>query len=404
MWINFFLGVFSGICIFFLVLPFLGVVLSRFAREKISDEVEKDYDFACIITAYQHIYITKPLVESLLQQNHQKYHIYLVADDCAGANYDLVHPQLKVLFPNPALKLKAKSIIYAVERYVRQHDFTVIFDADNLAHPDFLSHINTYANQGFVAIQGQRTAKNLNTTYARLDSLGEFYKNYVDRYVPYLLGSSSVIAGSGMAVQTSHYKNYLYGNEIQQGQHLWKKMLQEDKILQNHLLRQNLTIAFAKVAIVYDEKVTTGKAVETQRSRWLYSYFQNIRNASHILWLGLKNFSFNQFWFGLVTIAPPMFILFGVSLMLAIFSIWASPLVGIFLIVAILVFGANVLWCLYLSDAPKSIWAAIWAIPFFIFRQFLGLFKMRNPNKFFTHSETKENLSVDDILDRSKKD
>ena len=69
-----------------------------------------------------------------------------------------------------------------------------------------------------------------------------------------------------MAVEAELYKAYLYGEDIQKGKHLWKKMLQEDKILQNFLLRKKEKIVFAKDAIVYDEKVTEANQVETQRS------------------------------------------------------------------------------------------------------------------------------------------
>lgn len=61
-----------------------------------------------------------------------------------------------------------------------------------------------------------------------------------------------------MATETNLYKAYLASPEIEQGQHQWKKMLQEDKILQNFILRQGGTIAYARKALVYDEKVDTG--------------------------------------------------------------------------------------------------------------------------------------------------
>ena len=244
--------------------------------------------------------LPKGLVQSLVKQPYSNFHIYLVADNCDISSWDIQHEKLTVFRPEPALNLKAKSIIHAMNNYVRKHDYTVVFDADNLAHPNFLTEINKYANAGHRSIQGQRTAKNLDTTYACLDSLGEFYKNYIERYATYLIGSSAVISGSGMAVETDLYRAYLDSPEIEQGKHQWKKMLQEDKILQNFLLRKNEDIAYAWNAIIYDEKVTTGDAVETQRSRWLFSYFQNLPNSIGIIRRGITNFSFNQlfFWFG----------------------------------------------------------------------------------------------------------
>ena len=383
---------------FFLVFPFLTVFLSRFKQESLKrKEQPKEFDFACIITAYKNSEITKPLVESLLKQVHPNFHIYVVADACEPVDYGVESDQLTVLFPEKALNLKAKSIIHGVEHFVRQPDYIVILDADNLAHPNFLSEINLYANNGHRSIQGQRTAKNLDTIIACADSTGEFYKNYVERYVPYMLGSSSVISGSGMAVETELYKSYLYGKEIQEGKHLWKKMLQEDKILQNFLLSRKEKIVYAKEAIIYDEKVTEAKQVETQRSRWLYSYFQNLPNSSGLIAKGIKNANWNQFLFGLVTIAPPLFILLFTALALVGIGFFFNPIYSVILLFGLSIFASTILWTLYLSKVPASIWKAIWGLPIFVLKQMTALFKMSDPNKNFKHSEHTRTVKIDDV-------
>ena len=393
----------SLLVIGFLVFPFMENLLALFFTEKMEEkpEMSTNADFACIITAYQNVAITKALVESLLQQTYSKFVIYLVADDCKLDNWNLTHTQLRVLQPIPALNLKAKSIIYAVEHFQRAHNYVVIFDADNVAHPKFLEEINRYVLHGHEAIQGQRTAKNLDTTYACVDAIGEFYKNYVERYLPFRLGSSSVISGSGMAIETELYKSYLYGPEIQQGKDKWKKMLQEDKILQNHILLKNQRIVFAREAIVYDEKVNTGQAVETQRSRWLYSYFQNIPNARKILWEGIKNGSFNQLWFGIITIAPPLFIQVFLALGLGFLGLWIAPLWSLGLLAALLIFAGNIFLVLYLSRVPRVVWRSLKGVPLFVFRQVLALLKMKNPNKNFKHSDHHQYISIDEIMNNN---
>ena len=388
----------SGIILFFLIFPFLTVLFSQFTKEKIAEkDGGKQVDFACIITAYKNSEITKPLVESLLKQQYPNFHIYVVADACDPIDYGIEAEQLTVLFPSPALKLKAKSIIYAVEQFVRPHEYITILDADNLVHPNFLFELNKYTNNGHRSIQGQRTAKNLDTVYACADATGEFYKNYIERYVPYLIGSSSVISGSGMAVEAELYKSYLYGKEIQEGQHLWKKMLQEDKILQNFLLRRQEKIVFAKDAIVYDEKVTEGKQVETQRSRWLYSYFQNLPNSSGLIVRGIKNLNWNQFLFGLITIAPPLFILLFLAMGLTLVGAFINPIYSAIMIGGLMTFVWTIFWTLYLSKAPTAIWKALWGIPLFIAKQFAALFKMSDPNKNFKHSEHTRTVKIEEV-------
>jgi len=302
------------------------------------------------------------------------------------------------LRPPEPLNLKAKSIIHAIENFRRDHGYIAVFDADNLAHPDFLAEINRYANAGFTCIQGQRTAKNLDTVYACADATGEFYKNYVERLLPYRLGSSAVISGSGMAVEAALYKAYLASPEIQQGKHLWKRMLQEDKILQNFILRENGRIAYAGDALVYDEKVTTARAVETQRSRWLFSYFQNLPNSIGLLRRGLLGLSFNQLMFGLITLSPPLFILLFGALALTVAGFFVVPWMAVTLVAAVAVFCANILLALYLSHAPAQVWKALWGLPLFIWNQVKALLKIGNPDRNFKHTEHTRSVNLEEVM------
>lgn len=394
----------SGILIFFLVFPFVMVLLSGIFKDRVKtikkgDADYQEVDYGCIITAYKNAEIAKPLIESLVStQKYNSLHVYLVADDCDVTGWDVNHDKLTLLNPQPALKLKAKSIIHAIENFVRPHEYIAVFDADNLAHPQFFNVINKYVNNGHRAVQGQRTAKNLDTVYACADATGEFYKNYVDRYLPYVLGSSAVISGSGMAVEAELYKSYLASPEIEQGKTQWKKMLQEDKILQNVLLRENERITYAWDAVVFDEKVVSGEQVETQRSRWLFSYFQNLPNSSSILLKGLFGLNWNKLLFGIVTISPPLFILLGISMLVGFLGLFINLTWGILLIGAIGIFAINILLTLYLSKAPKQIWSALWGLPLFVLNQFKGLLKMGNPNKNFKHSEHTRKVSIDEVL------
>ena len=414
--IKFIFTLLSLLLIVQLVYPFLTVLLARiFGKERLSQAgfpshavssshrltnhtTHNPTDFACVITAYRNAAIARPLVESLLRQTWPSHIVYLVADECPEVDFGLSDERFVLLKPAVPLRLKAKSIIHALENFRRPHDYVVILDADNLAHPQFLEEINRYVQAGHLCIQGQRTAKNLDTTYAALDSMGEHYKNYLERYVPYLLGGSAVISGSGMATRTDLYRAYLQSPEIQRGQHEWKKMLQEDKILQNFILHQGKKIAYARQAVVYDEKVDTGAAVETQRSRWLFSYFQNLPNSAGLLLRGLLRLNWNQFYFGFVTLALPMFIQAGLAGLLAFAGLFVAPGWSVALLAALLLFKLTILWVLKLDEAPQPVWDAVWQVPRFVWRQFTGLFKMRDPNKNFKHTEHRKYVSVDELV------
>jgi cellulose synthase/poly-beta-1,6-N-acetylglucosamine synthase-like glycosyltransferase len=390
-----------------LMLPFLTVVAERLSGKETLPPITTPAEplhYACIITAYRNAAIARPLVQSLLKQSYPHLHIYWVADECPQEfEPGITHAQLTFLRPDPPLRLKAKSIIYATERLVKRPDYIAIFDADNLAHPEFLAEINRYATAGYRSIQGQRTAKNTDQSFAAADALGEIYKNYIERYAPYRLGGSAVISGSGMAVATDLYLDYLNSSDIQQGKEQWKKMLQEDKILQNVLLRRNERIVYAWNAICYDEKVQSGDAVQTQRSRWLFSYFQNLPNTLGLLGQGLIKGRWNQFFFGLVTLSLPMFIQLAVAALLFLIGLLlVAPWASFGLAMAVVIFAGTVLWTLKLSDAPAQVWQALAKMPAFVGRQAMALIKMGNPNKNFKHTEHTKVVTVEELLDQAK--
>jgi cellulose synthase/poly-beta-1,6-N-acetylglucosamine synthase-like glycosyltransferase len=387
-----------------LLYPFATIALERvFGRPWLKRHGEyQAFDYGCIITAYRNAAIARPLVKSLLRQTYQgERTIYLVADECDAVDFsDIRDERFVLLRPEPALRLKVRSIRYAVDRFVRPHDYIVIFDADNVAHPEFLTEINRYAAAGFGCVQGQRTAKNLDTTYAALDSLGEHYKNYLERFVPFRLGGSAVISGSGMATESKLYRAYLDSDAIRHGQQQGKAMLQEDKILQNFLLRRNVRIAYSRRAVTYDEKVTSGDAVTTQRSRWLFSYFQNVPNALGLLFRGLVGLSWNRLYFGWVTLALPMFIQLGLAGLLAVTGLFVAPWMSVLLVLAMGIFAGTVLWSLRLDQAPEAVWKAVWQVPKFVVRQFKGLFKMSDPHKNFKPSEHNRYVSVEELTEK----
>jgi len=100
----------------------------------------------------------------------------------------------------------------------------------------------------------------------------------------------------------------------------------------------------------------------------------------------------------LITLAPPMFIqLFG-GLALAVIGVFVLPPMAVVLGVSVALFLANIFWVLYLSRVPAPIWKAIWGLPLFVVKQIFALFKMRDPNKNFKHTEHKVNVTIDEIL------
>lgn len=386
----------NSVIAFILVFPFVTVLCSLFVKEKRISNSIQETDFACVITAYQNAKIAIPLIDSFLRQNYTNYRIYLVADDCDLKDITFpVSEKLSVLKPEHKLGSKVKSFIHGIDHFTREHGAVLILDPDNLGHPDFLQELNKYFQAGYSAVQGKRLAKNLDSVYACIDATGELYFNYTLKYVPYLLRSSANIAGSGMAVKSPLFKDYLQNERI--AGHLHEVIVAEDKILQNDLVGKDVIIAFAKDALLYDEKVAKADQVVRQRSRWLNSYFENIRYASGLIFRGIGKFSMNQFLFGLLTIFPPMFLVVASSLFFVLADLIFFPTMSLVLIGAGLLFFLNFMLVLYLGKAPAAIWKNLYGIPAFVFYQIVALFKMKKANKDFLATTHTNYVSIDDM-------
>lgn len=396
------LQILSLIIIFWLSFPFITSLLAYIKGYSSPKRDPEESDFACVITVYNNLDIAVPLVESLLQQKYTNYEIYLVADKVADKNFPLSHPRLHVHYPDEPLNSKVMSIKRAMELFVRKHAFVAIFDPDNLAHPDFLAEINAFHMAGYRTVQGKRTAKNLDTAYAALDAMGEYYYDYTVRRVPFVLGSSSTIAGSGMSIAHDIYEKNI-AKEV--AQFMEKGLVvSEDKSLQMELVDTGVRIAYADNAILFDEKVSTSEQVSRQRTRWLNSYFRHTLDVLVLLIKGIFSGSWNRTLFSLTILMPPMIILAGGSIFLILVNLIFQPVWACALIGALLLFALTFMIALQLNRAPSEIWKAIPLIPLFAIRQILSLLKIRKANKDYMATSHSYFKGFDEVWEKRKKD
>lgn len=385
------------IVLFFLLFPFLSVLLSLlFRKPRLRNNLSKKHDFALIITAYKETEICLPLVDSLLKQNYDNYLIYLVADECDVSKLKFDSDKVIVLCPPSKLGSKIKSILYAIKYFKRSHEYITVFDPDNLAHPKFLGVTNRFLNTGYKAVQGRRAPKNLDSIYACLDAMSEYYYNYLVKFLPYKIRSSSTIAGSGMTIETRMYLDNLKKLEEQNSK--GGVIVAEDKILQADLVEEGNIIAFARDAIVYDEKVSTASQVERQRTRWINSYFLYARTAARIMFKGLFSFNWNKMYFGLSTLIPPLFILILTTCLFTLFNLFYNKPMFFIWVGAFCVFNANIFLVLALSKVEPQIWKSVWGIPLFMFNQILALLRIKRSNKEFMETAHTQYRTIEEVL------
>lgn len=359
-----------------------------FERKKVL--TDKQFEFGIIITAHQETRFIIPLVDSILKQTYPNYHVYVVADDCDITDLKFPDERISVLRPEPALNAKIKSIHYAIDQFHRKHDAVIIFDADNLIHPRFLEVMNAHFQKGYRVVQSDFKPKNTDTDYARMDAIGDMFNFFVEREARMIINLSAAIWGSGVAIDYDLYTEVKYTNMLGGF----------DKKLQSHLVLHVPRIAFAPDAILFDEKISSGKSLETQRTRWISSYFKYFRESMHIMFTGFKRGSFNLIYFGFIVLRPPLFMVLGGGILMMLISLFVSlPLfftwLGIF-IVFILSFATIVA----VKGKDIRYMKTFFKLPLFVFQQVMALFKLKKAKKSFLKTEHTSLVFIDELLEK----
>ncbi len=373
-----------------LVLPVCIYILSFFKRNNTPVESSVEGDYGIIVTAYEQVTNIPAVVQSLLSLNHNNYLIYIVADKCDVSGLVFNDDRVIVLRPENTLASNTRSHFYAINNFRRPHERLTIIDSDNLVHPEYLNEMDRYFYKGYIAVQGVREAKNLNTTYACLDAARDIYYHFYDGKLLFKVGSSATLAGSGMAFTTALYRDCL--------EHLDITGAGFDKVLQKQIVGKDVRIAFTDRAKVYDEKTTHSDQLVNQRSRWINTWFKYFKFGFTLLGKGIITPSWNQFLFGLILLRPPLFIFLLLSLMFMFINIFISITAAFIWMLAFIVFIAGFYIALARSETDARIYRSLINIPKFIFFQVISLLNARSANKRSVATKHSFTDTVDPII------
>ncbi|MCX2574875.1 glycosyltransferase [Pedobacter sandarakinus] len=357
-----------------LVLPLILYGLHKISSpKKYFDNSVEERDYGIIVTAYEQTELLPAVVNSLLKLNYTNYLIYIVADKCDISSLNFDDDRVVLLRPPETLASNTRSHLYAIDNFTRPHELLTIIDSDNLVDPEYLNVLNIYFDNGFEAVQGVRKAKAYATNIASMDAARDLYYHFFDGEVLFELGSSATLAGSGMAFTTALY-NECFRTHDMDGAGF-------DKVLQAKILMRDKRIAFAKHAVVFDEKTANSTQLVHQRSRWINTWFKYVGFGFSILASGVKNMSKNQLLFGVILLRPPLFLFILLSLFCLLVNVFVSGLAAAIWLLALLAFVVSFFLALKHGKADERIYSALKNIPSFMYLQVCSLMKIRNANK-----------------------
>ncbi|TKK65232.1 glycosyltransferase family 2 protein [Ilyomonas limi] len=351
--------------------------------------IKEEADYGIIVTAYEQTNTLPAVIASLLKMNYTNYLIYIVADKCDISNLKFKDKRVIILHPDQTLGSNTRSHFYAIKRFRRAHERLTIIDSDNLVATDYLQQLNVYFDKGYAAVQGVRKAKNLDTTYSCLDAARDIYYHFYDGEVLFGLGSSATLAGSGMAFTTALYKECLEKLDVSGAGF--------DKVLQYEIVKRKKRIAFAKNAIVFDEKTSQSEQLVKQRARWINTWFRYFSFGFKLTGKGIQHFNWNQLLFGCILLRPPLFMFIILSGLFTLVNLFINPIIAFIWIASFVLFLIGFIIPVVHEETDKRIYKSLVKIPMFMFYQVLSLLKVKKANSFSVATQHYHSNTIEEI-------
>jgi cellulose synthase/poly-beta-1,6-N-acetylglucosamine synthase-like glycosyltransferase len=370
--------------LYIFVFAFFGL----FYKQKKRSIAIKHRKMAVLIPGYKEDSIIQEVASEALKQDYptEAFDVVIIADSFQPETLEKLRKlPIKLIVVSFDVSTKSKALNKAMEQLTNDYEVAVILDADNVMEPAFLTKINEAFESSFIAVQGHRTAKNMNTSLAILDAVSEEINNHIFRKGHRVLGLSSAIIGSGMAFDYHFFKNLMLNIKAIGG---------FDKEIELKLLHDGYKIEYLHDAVVFDEKVQKAEVFSNQRRRWLSAqlhYFrQDILKATKAL---LLKGNVDYFDKAIQFIQPPRILLLGAVILFGMLFISVNLLVANQPVYWMIWAGIMVACMLaFLFSIPRTFYnvetlKAMAGIPKGMLLMFGSLMKIKGANKKFIHTQ-----------------
>jgi len=365
---------------------FIFSIAGLFYRQRPNTVISRHRKIAVLVPGYKEDEVIVDVAKEALNQDYPAglFEVVIIADSFKPATLDKLRALpvtlIEVSFDKST---KAKALNKAMEKLQSDFDIAVVLDADNIMAEGFLSKINAAFEKDHMAVQGHRSAKNMNTPLAVLDAISEEINNHIFRKGHRVFGFSSAIIGSGMAFRYDFFKKMMPGVKAVGG---------FDKEIELKMLKEGHKIEYLDDAIVFDEKVHKEEVFSNQRRRWLSAQFHYFRkdflsSVKHLV----KEGNVDYFDKAVQFIQPPRILLLGILLIPGTVFIMFNLLLHN--IPFAITWAALIVLCLssFAFSIPSSFYnrktlRAILSLPKGMLLMFGSLLRIRGANKEFIHT------------------
>jgi cellulose synthase/poly-beta-1,6-N-acetylglucosamine synthase-like glycosyltransferase len=287
---------------------------------------------------------------------------------------------------------KGKALLTALNQLPEdRYDVAVVLDVDNIMGENFLNEINKAFESGFRVVQAHRTAKNMDSAFALLDTCNEEINNHIYRKGQYAVGLSAALIGSGMAFEYAYFQKLLIGIGETVG---------EDKEIDFRIAKDRVKIGYLDMVYVFDEKIENSKVFTQQRTRWISAQLELLKKYT---FEGIKhyakygNFEFLNKVFQVFLV--PRMLLIGILAVFFMIS-WVIPFMPppFFWGILLLMLSGSLFLSLPARLYNKQLGSAIIRLPYAVFCMFKALLRVNQTKASFMPTPHKTKNITSEII------
>ena len=164
--------------------------------------------FAVLIAARNESKVIADLIESLKKQNYPQslFDIYALVNNCTDNTEEVAKKAgAKIINVDVPVKTKGDVLKYTFKKLKKSdYDAYLVFDADNVVHPDFLKIMNDTFLSGYKVAQGRKDSKNLQDNWLSTSySIFYYIQNFFFNKSRMNIDEAAAINGTGFMVAKS---------------------------------------------------------------------------------------------------------------------------------------------------------------------------------------------------------
>lgn len=301
----------APIGLYYLIIGFIGFLPFSKNRRTLSQKTNR---FAVTVAAHNEEAVIANLIHSLRALDYPKdaYDIFVIADNCTDNTAAVARAEGAIVYERCDTLHRGKG--YALEWFFdklfnMQYDYIAVFDADNLAAPNFLTEMNKSVNRGYEVVQSFLDSKNPYDTWISASYSYCFWCiNRIFQLPRHKLGMCCELSGTGFVIETDFLKKIGWCADC----------LTEDMEFTMRTALAGEKIGFCSTTRVFDEKPLTLAQSWRQRVRWMRGHCDVAsRYFFKLVKAGIKNKSLSAIDCAVYLVQPIRIIAMGIILFFA---------------------------------------------------------------------------------------